>query len=880
MTRFLGRLLAGMMLAGMLLAAGVQAQTPTPQQLEMFRQLPPEQQRQLMEQYQQRSGNTIQDQRLQQPSQGDPRGDAQGMNGRNGLNGATDEGPAVREQVLDEATGLPLFGYDLFAGVPSTFAPVTDIPVPTDFEVGVGDTVQVQLFGKTPGNFSLVVNRDGAINFPELGPIQVAGLGFDQMRQLLQDRVSQQMIGVSASVSMGELRSIRVFVLGEATRPGSYMVSSLSTITNALFSSGGVKPIGSLRNIRHKRNGQVVGTLDLYDLLLRGDTRADARLQPGDVIFIPPVGTRVGIQGEVNRPAIYELQSATTAEELVRLAGGLTATAHPQGATLSRVNDSQDRVILDLDLVTATGRAAGVKAGDLVDVPAVIDRMDNRIELAGHVFRPRAVQYRPGMRISDLLPSLEYLKPLADANYLLIRRELRPSRRIVALSADLEQALDAPGSAADVELRPGDRVNVFTREALPEELMPPELTPLQQAGQQRMPNGQPDNGAAAGTELSEEELERRLAADRRAVVDALLEELELQASLEAPAQLVRVDGRVRDPGTYPLEPGMTVSDLLRAGGSLSESAYIASAEVTRYQVMGGEYREAELVEVDLAGIAAGDPHADFMLQPYDFLHVKEVTNWREQESVTLLGEVRFPGTYPIRKGETLLSVLQRAGGLTDRAFPEGAVFTREQLREREAEQLRQLSRRMEADLSALALEGAQAGQAAGDAQAMETIATGRSLLGDLQSATPVGRLAMDLNRVLQAELGSAGDVILEDGDVLMVPGPMQSVTVLGEVQSPTSILFAKGLSRDDYINLSGGMTRRADTDRIYVVRANGQVHANGSRRWFSEADMTVQPGDTIVVPMDIERMRPLPLWSAVTSIIFNLAVAVAAVNSF
>lgn len=870
--RLFGRLLAVMVLAGTLLAAGAQAQTPTPQQLEMLRQLPPEQQRQLMEQYGQRSVNTVRDQPLEQPAQGK----SQGINE---LNDTMDEGAAPHEPVLDEATGLPLFGYDLFAGVPSTFAPVTDIPVPTDFVVGVGDTVQVQLFGKTPGNFSLVVNRDGAINFPELGPIQVAGLGFDQMRQLLQDRVSQQMIGVTASVSMGELRSIRIFVLGEASRPGAYSVSSLSTITNALFASGGVKPIGSLRNIQHKRNGQVIGTLDLYDLLLRGDTRADARLQPGDVIFIPPVGTRVGIQGEVNRPAVYELESATTAEELVRLAGGLKATAHPQGATLSRVNDSEDRVIIDLDLNMPAGRAIRVKAGDLVDVPAVIDRVDNRIELAGHVFRPRAAQYKPGMRISDLLPSLEYLKPLADANYLLIRRELRPSRRIVALSADLEQALAAPGSAADVELRPGDRVSVFTREPLPPELMPDEdqepvraVSPQTTVADGAMPLDQP------GKEIfDQEEREQLLASDRRTVVEALLKELRLQASLEAPAPEVRVDGRVRAPGVYPLEPGMTVGDLLRAGGSLAESAYITSAEVTRYQVVDGDYREAELVEVDLAGIAAGEPVADFALKPYDFLNVKEVTNWREQESVELIGEIRFPGTYPIRKGETLTSVLRRAGGLTDRAYVNGAIFTRAHLREREAQQLRQLSQRMEADLSALALQGAQAG---GDAQAMETITTGRTLLSELQSATPVGRLAMDLNRVLQAKPGSPEDVVLEDGDMLMVPGPMQSVTVLGEVQSPTSILFRDGLSRDEYINLSGGMTRRADASRIYIVRANGQVSASGSRKWFSAADSSVQPGDTIVVPTDIERMRPLPLWTAVTTIIYNMAVAVAAVNSF
>lgn len=868
--KLLGRLhlglLAATIVAGTLLGASVQAQTPTPQQLEMFRQLPPEQQRQLMDQYRQGNTSTGQDQPLEQPAERDPRGGSL----RDGEQGGV-ESPFA--PVVDEATGLPLFGYDLFAGVPSTFAPVTDIPVPTDFVVGVGDMVQVQLFGKTPANYSLVINRDGAVNFPELGPIQVAGLTFDQMRELLRERVSQQMIGVNASISMGELRSIRIFVLGEATRPGSYMVSSLSTITNALFASGGVKPIGSLRRIEHKRNGQTIGTLDLYDLLLRGDTRGDARLQPGDVIFVPPVGTRVGIKGEVHRPAIYELESATTAGELVRLAGGLTALAHPQGATLSRVNESHDRLILDLDLNMAAGRATPLKAGDLVNVPVVIDRVDNRIELAGHVFRPRAVQYRPGMRISNLLPSLEHLKPLADANYLLIRRELRPSRRIVALSADLERALEAPGTAADVQLQPGDRVSVFSRAPLPDRAVP-----QKEEGDQQAPDGsvRAERGQVGNPEV-DEEFAKRLEADRRTVVNELLDELRLQASLESPAPVVRVDGRVRAPGAYPLEAGMTVGDLLRAGGSLAESAYIVSAEVTRYQVVNGEYREADLFAVDLAGVAAGEPAADFALQPYDFLNVKEVTNWRDQESVTLRGEVRFPGTYPIRKGETLLSVIGRAGGLTDRAYANGAIFTREKLRKREAEQLRQLTERMQADLSALALQAAQAG---GDSQAADTLAAGRTMLGELQSAQPVGRLAMDFARLIEAEPGSDADVVLEDGDVLMVPGPMQTVTVLGEVQSPTSILFQQGRSRDDYINLSGGMTRRADASRVYIVRANGQVSASVSRRWFSAADATVQPGDTIVVPTDVERMRPLPMWTAVTTILYNIAVSVAAVNSF
>jgi polysaccharide biosynthesis/export protein len=211
------------------------------------------------------------------------------------------------------AQALKPFGYDLFSGSPSTFAPATDVPVPAEYVVGPGDTIEVQLIGNTKGRYALVVGRDGRINFPELGPIAVSGRPFEEVRKDLEARVREQMIGTQASIGIGELRSIRVFVLGDAQTPGSYTVSGLSTITNALFVSGGIKRIGSLRNIELKRNGRTLVTLDLYDLLLKGDTRADQRLLPGDVIFVPPVGPTVGIGGEVRRPAIYELKNETTA---------------------------------------------------------------------------------------------------------------------------------------------------------------------------------------------------------------------------------------------------------------------------------------------------------------------------------------------------------------------------------------------------------------------------------------------------------------------------------------------------------------------------------------------------------------------------------------
>jgi polysaccharide biosynthesis/export protein len=729
------------------------------------------------------------------------------------------------------ADALEPFGYSLFRGAPMTFAPATDVPVPPDYVIGPGDRVGIQLYGNESSTHSLVVSRDGSLDFPRIGPIVVAGLSFQEMRELIQQRVSEQMIGISASITMGELRSIRVFVLGDATRPGSFTVSGLSTMTNALFASGGVNERGSLRNVQLRRDGELIVTLDLYDLLLKGDTRADARLMPGDVIFVPPVGAQVGVDGEVRRPGIYELRGPATAAELLALAGGLTATAYPQGTILSRIDDSQRRVVEDLDLRSRDGQVRHVRGGDLLTVPRVVDRVDNAVTLMGHVYRPRTIEYRPGMRLSDLLPSLAELKPLADTRYVLVRREMPPDRKVVALSVDLVAALEGRGEPADLVLMSRDEVTVFD-----------------------------------------------LAQGRSETIVPLLEVLRLQATLDATSPVVRVGGRVRAPGEYPLEPDMRVSDLMRAGGSLSESAYVIDAELTRYEVIDGTYRQTALIRVDLAAIRAGNQDADLVLRPFDFLNVKEVSFWREQYTVTLRGEVRFPGTYPIRNGETLLSVIGRAGGLTDEAYPGGAVFTREMLRDREREQIERLARQMEQDLATLALSGAQAGP--GAPSPSETITAGRMLLEELRTAEPVGRLAMDLPRMLRSEQGGSGDLVLKDGDMLSIPGAMQSVTVIGQVQSPTSHIHDSGLSREDYVMLSGGYAQRADRSRVYIIRANGQVAAAGSNRWFRNERMEVMPGDTIVVPMDVERMRPIPLWTAVTQILFNVAVAVAAVNSF
>jgi len=731
---------------------------------------------------------------------------------------------------------LKPFGYDLFKGPPSTFAPVSDIQVPTDYVVGPGDTLQVQLYGNEPAIYELTVQRDGRVNFPKLGPIMVSNMNFDAARAAIEHRVAEQLLGTRVSVTMGNLRSIRVFVLGEAEKPGSYTVSGLSTMTNALFVSGGVKKIGSLRNIELKRNGRLITTLDLYDLLLHGDTSNDRQLLPGDVIFIPPIGRTVSVDGAVKRPAIYELKQENSVAQAIDIAGGLTPDADGKTGQLERILPSGLRQMRNIDLNAAESRAFALANGDKLRIPEIRPTLENSVVLTGHVFRPGKFEYRPGLRLSDVLGSFDELRPNADLHYIMIRREVPPEERIEVVSADLARALAARGSAADIELQSRDKIYVFD-----------------------------------------------LSADRERILAPVVRELELQATPDRPEQLVTVDGRVKAPGHYPLEPAMHVSDLIRAGGSLDDSAFRGGAEITRYSVIG-ESRHAELIPVDLGAIHRGDPGADVLLKPYDILVIKPIPMWMEPGSIELAGEVRFPGKYPIHEGETLSSVLQRAGGVTDLAFPYGAVFIREELKKRESEQMQLLANRLQSDLAALSLEAVVSGgvtnTSGGSSSAPQALAIGQQLMSQLRDTVPVGRLVIDLSRVIKGPSGVPSDVVVRDGDKLMVPKKSQEVTILGEVQSPTSHVFEAGLTRDDYIAKSGGATQKADRKRIYVVRANGDVVAGGRSGWFRRTkSVEIRPGDTIVVPLDTERVRALPIWQAVTTIIYNLAVALLAVRS-
>jgi len=723
------------------------------------------------------------------------------------------------------------FGYDVFGPIDETDPPFLSPaigPVPPDYVLGPGDTVRLQLYGNVNQVAEITVTRDGELNLPELGPIPVAGLTFTEFREDLNRRVDRMLIGTQLSVTMGQLRTIQVFVLGDVDRPGSYVVSSLTTISSALYAAGGVSEIGSLRRIEHKRRGRLVGSMDLYELLLKGDSSADRRLQSGDVIFVNPVGPTVEVAGAVRRPAIYEMDAETTAAEVVAVAGGLLPEAFPAASRIERIDSADRRVTITLDLDTIDGGATRLADGDALFVPKVLPRLDRSVALAGHVMRPGSVELRPGMRIVDLLPSADHLKPGADTGYILIRREIPETQGISALSVNLAAAWANPSGTENLRLQSRDMVTVFSLEF----------------GRQRM-------------------------------IEPLLVELELQSSLDDPYREVSITGFVRAPGVYPLEPGMRISDLVRAGGSLREDAYGSTAELARYDVGDSGHRDAIVIPVDLAAVLRGDASADFPLEEHDNLRISAVPDWDVLSSVTLEGEVRFPGEYRIRRGETLREVIERAGGLTEEAFPEGVIFIRESLKSREQEQIDRLVRRLEADLTTLSLETIET-------TGSETLDTGRVLLDQLRATEAVGRLVIDPGLLSASAVSTESTpIVLRDNDRLLIPREAAEVTVIGETQQNTSHLHRPGLTREDYINMSGGLTRRADKKLIYVVRANGAVVTQNRLRWLGRnRKIEIRPGDTIVVPLETDRVRPLRLWADVTQILYQAAIAVAAVSSF
>ncbi len=759
-----------------------------------------------------------------------------------------------------ETTGykLPLYGSAFFENLqfiqrsqltnqpgPTPFAPVETAPVSPDYPIGPGDQVLIRGWGSQEIDVRAVVDRNGMINIPKVGTVPLAGVKFAQAENVIKAAVGKYFKDFQLSVTMGQLRTITVYVVGQARRPGSYALSSTSTLSTGLFATGGPNATGSMRRVQLKRAGQVVAEFDLYAFLAQGNSVGDVKLVDGDVIVIPQAVGHVALVGKVNNPAVYELKSANeTLEQLLTVAGGLPVVADPRRAVLERLSpeQSQPRRVQDVTL-NAEGLKTQLANGDMVTVQAITPELGNAVTLRGNVAQPTRMAWREGMRVRDLIPSKEVLisrdsvrrqnEVLFDAN----QRE-RALRERELMSEDL---LDDP--VLDMRI---DQKGL--REARLKEM----------AASERAPNSQPGlpgNVVSLSPKSTGKEYDGRTAtAEREArTIEAYRESRQARMFSNQPA--IKVNER------------NTVPSVAESVGNLYDEINWDYAVIER---VNRKDLSVSLVPFNLARVLNNDKDPDNqLLQAGDVVTVFSVNDMRVPVSkrrimVRVEGEVAQPGIYQAKPGDTLATVLQRAGGLTHDAYLFGSAFYREEVRKSQVDNLDKLVRRLEAESSAQLAQASQSLGASSDAaisqaRILAAQQAQRQALERIRSLKPEGRIALGLDPQLYNYIDKLPDIRLQNGDRFIIPTRPDFVYVYGAVNTESALIYKNGLTVKDYLN-AAGVGSGADRDSVILIRADGSaLTSNGG--WFGSINSAkVMPGDSIVMPDKLDREAT---WSAV-----------------
>jgi protein involved in polysaccharide export with SLBB domain len=627
---------------------------------------------------------------------------------------------------------------------------------------------------------------------------------------------------------------MQVFVLGEAYKPGAYLISALSTITHAIKSAGGVSDIASLRNIQLKRDGKTIAKLDLYELLLFGNIKSDIRLKPADVIYIPTVGDTVSLAGEVKRPAIYELKGETTAKELISLGGGLSPKAFASSARIERVEADGFMTVIDLDLSKKSGRMVKIQSGDLLKVDSVVANKKSIVSLLGYIHHTVENSWTEGLKLGDIVTTKSQFPSQLDLNYGLIAREVEELGELSFLSFKPGNVLSKTENDVSILLSPRDQIYFFARSYIDED--------------------------KDGEEQKSEKT-------RQFHLDPLLQRLRSEATLGFPAKIVEIKGDVKIPGFYPLTPDMTLIALVEAAGGFKESAYQVTAEIVRKDETNNNQSKLTTSIISLA-----DSHS---LKAKDSVFIKAKPYYSKKNIVTLGGEVMFPGEYTFARGDKLSDLIERAGGFTAVADVNAAIFTRQKLKDKQQQELERLRKRITDELISQSLVASSKSEKTSSQQQLLT----EEILAKLKIFEATGRLVIPLQDILA---GKAGDVILETGDTLLIPQFRQEVSVVGEVQRPSSYFYDKRLSYKDYIRQSGGFLQSANKKGVYIVKASGEVIMPRSQFLFlPKPGIKVVAGDTIVVPLDTNEkpVRGVKLLTEISQILYQLSLGAAAINS-
>lgn len=758
---------------------------------------------------------------------------------------------------------LPLYGAQLFTSVPTTFAPLENTPVPPDYVLGPDDELRIRVWGQVNFLANVRVDRAGEVYLPQVGEVHVAGLRFAELDQHLHDAIARVYRNFQLQVEMGEIRSVQVYVTGEARRPGLYTVSSLSTLVDALFASGGPSVQGSMRRIQLRRGGTVVTTLDLYALLVNGDKTHDAKLLPGDVIYIPPAGPQAAIIGSVRRPAIYELLPGETLDALLRDAGGTTSLASDTRTSIDRNDNHSGRQTMEVRLDTA-GLATAVDDGDIIHVLSLVSRYEKTVTLRGNTANPGRFAWHDGMRLSDLIPDRQ---SLLTRDYWWKRAQLglpapefepipglttmrQPSHPVDLVSYGAAQP-PARGAAA----RPQGQQPVSSDDAYQDS----DVFSAQPSAAQTTPSGMGAGaiGAAAAAQQGQ--------AQRNGGVPSS------QAALGEETEAANAQNRP-----------MTARNVVRQTSPDIDWSYAVIERTDPVSL------KTTLVPFDLGKLVIDhDASQDLQLQPGDVVTIFSqadipVPIAEQTKLVRLEGEFVHSGTYSALPGETLRQLIDRAGGLTPNAYLYGSVFTRESTRALQQRRIDEFVQQMTMEMQRgnLALAASPVSNAQDLASVSAAQGSEQALVAELQQIRANGRIVFQF-RPDSAGVVSIPDIKLENGDTFLVPSVPTTVNVLGAVFNQNSFVYRPDSRVRALLDQAGGPNTYADRRRMFIVRANGAVVSRTSVKsvWGDEFfRLRLYPGDTLIVPEKIIKpsaLRGLLDW---TQIFSQLAFGVAAIN--
>lgn len=690
--------------------------------------------------------------------------------------------------------GIKVFGRDIFRSANLTFEPSMNIATPVNYRLGPGDQLQIEVWGASEANITQKVTPDGYISIPDIGPINVNGLTVQAATNRIKGRLSQIYSGMASSnvnlstnvkVSLGQIRTIQVNIMGEVARPGTYALSSFSTVFHALYKAGGISQLGSLRNIKVVRGGRTVANVDVYDYIINGRSHSDIRLQEGDVILASPYEALVLIKGNVKRPMYYEMKNSESIRTLINYAGGFSNDAYTTAVTVNR-NNAKERTVCTVDDMSFG--VFKVKDGDEVSVGAILDRYDNRIEVKGAVYRPGFYELGKNIQtVKELIEKADGLLEDAFTNRAVLHRE-NPDKTLEVISLNVKAILD--GTEADITLQKNDVLFIPSKY-----------------------------------------------------------DLEAKGTLE-------ILGEVYSPGTFPYAANTKLEDLIIMAGGLTESASKVRVDVTRrIKDPKSTKKQKEIAQTFQFGVKDGfivDGEQGFILEPYDQVFVRRSPGFAPKVKVTISGEVQFEGDYSLNvRNERLSDVIEKAGGLTEFAYVEGAHLERLMTPEeyRQAQEL------------------------------MEMVSKNNQISGNDSIVVPaVSRsypVGIDLAKIMKNP-HSPIDPVLQDGDVIVIPQYMTTVSISGSVRKPNSVVYDPDMKLKHYISEAGGYAERARKSGTFILYPNGHIKKLGKKAKASE----IMGGSKIIVPQKGRSQWNLGTsLSTITTSVSMLAVIASLINA-